>query len=180
MQRLLAATAITLALGLPAQAHHRHQHHHHHYRHLVRRTAFEGWTWPFGVANEALAHFGSRVGDRIRLYFSRVTSAAEAAGVPPAIAHAVVRIESNYNPNSRSSSGAIGIMQVLRSTARAMGEDPYTIDGNLRAGMKYLRLALNSSTNLCAAISGYNHGILNHPYCSAYGRQVLAIMHRGG
>lgn len=103
-----------------------------------------------------------------------VTAAAIAAGVPVNIAHAVVKMESGYNPRSVSSSGALGVMQVLPSTARAMGENPHTIDGNIRAGMKYLRLALNSSNDLCKAISGYNHGIAGRPYCTAYGRRVLA------
>jgi hypothetical protein len=104
-----------------------------------------------------------------------VTAAALAAGVPISIAHAVVRMESGYNPRARSSSGAVGVMQVLPHTAAAMGENPYTFDGNLRAGMKYLALALRSSSDLCAAISGYNHGIAGRPYCTAYGRRVLAM-----
>jgi len=107
--------------------------------------------------------------------YDRVSAAAAAAGVPVNIAHAVVRMESNYNQNCRSPSGAIGIMQVLRNTARAMGENPYTLEGNLAAGMKYLALALASSPNLCAAVSGYNHGIVGRPYCTSYGRRVLML-----
>ena len=107
-----------------------------------------------------------------------VTAAAIAAGVPVNIAHAVVRMESGYNPRARSSSGAIGIMQVLPRTAAAMGENPYSVDGNLRAGMKYLALALRTSPNLCAAISGYNRGIAARPVCTDYGRRVLAMAGR--
>lgn len=65
---------------------------------------------------------GASLGRRIAVWYDRVNAAAEAAGVPPTIAHAVVRVESGYNPRARSSAGAIGIMQVLPRTARAMGE----------------------------------------------------------
>ena len=104
-----------------------------------------------------------------------VTAAALEAGVPVNIAHAVVKLESGYNPRARSSAGALGIMQVLPRTARAMGEDGRSLASNLRAGMKYLALALRSSTNLCAAISAYNHGIAGRPYCTSYGRKVLGM-----
>jgi soluble lytic murein transglycosylase-like protein len=107
--------------------------------------------------------------------YQAVSFAAMAAGVPLNIAHAVVRMESGYHVNARSSAGAIGIMQVLPRTAAAMGENPYTVDGNLRAGMKYLALALRTSPDLCAAISGYNHGIAGRPYCTGYGRRVEAM-----
>jgi len=125
---------------------------------------------------KALIKTPVRVLRDITAIYERVTQAALAAGVPLPIAHAVVRMESGYNPHARSSAGAIGVMQVLPRTARAMGENAYDVDGNLRAGMKYLRLALASSSDLCAAISAYEHGIyVRRPFCTAYGRKVLAM-----
>lgn len=122
----------------------------------------------FGTAGHALAQTISGV-------YAKVTEAAIAAGVPVDIAHAVVKLESGYRTVLRGAAGEVGIMQVLPATAAAMGENPYSVDGNLRAGMKYLRLALDSSHDLCAAISGYNHGIGRRPYCTHYGRTVLAF-----
>lgn len=135
------------------------------------------WTTDYAERGYAsAAPSGGALRANVLAFYDRVTEAAAAAGVPLNIAHAVVRMESGYNPRARSIAGAIGIMQVLPRTARAMGENPYTVDGNLRAGMKYLRLALDSSSNLCAAISAYEHGLaVRHPYCAAYGIKVMAM-----
>ena len=68
---------------------------------------------------------------------------AAAEGVPVALAHAIVRHESNYRPNARGRAGEIGLMQIKLKTARGMGYsgsaaelfDPAT---NLKWGMRYL------------------------------------------
>ena len=121
----------------------------------------------FGISGAAIAG-ASAVADRVR-------AAALSAGVPPSIALAVARLESNYRMNLRGRAGEIGVMQVLPRTAAAMGENPYTLDGNLRAGMKYLRLALDRGGAGCSGISLYNLGIAARPVCTSYGRRVLAM-----
>jgi len=106
-----------------------------------------------------------------------VDAAADAAGVPRAIAHAIVRQESNYRPGAYNA-GAIGLGQILCRTARGVGfegacgqlYDPAT---NLRWSMKYLRLALDRGGEGCAGVSLYNTGVYRQPHCSAYGRQVM-------
>lgn len=100
----------------------------------------------------------------------KVTAAALAAGVPVNIALAVAKLESGFNPATRGAAGEVGVMQVLPRTAASIGCDAHEIS----CGMKYLAMAYRSSSNLCAAISGYNHGI-GRPYCSSYGRKVLAM-----
>ncbi len=98
-----------------------------------------------------------------------VTAAAEAEGVPPAIAHAVAKQESGENPRARG-----GIMQVLPNTARQFGEDARSYLGQLRAGMKFLRAQLDRrGLTLCEKISAYNRGAFAKPACTAYGRRVL-------
>jgi soluble lytic murein transglycosylase-like protein len=98
-----------------------------------------------------------------------VGTAAAAAGVPPAIAHAVARQESDENPRAPG-----GIMQVLPRTAREVGENARSYWGQLRAGMKYLRQALEiRGATLCEKISAYNRGLHAPLKCTAYGRKVL-------
>lgn len=93
-----------------------------------------------------------------------IHSYAAAYGVPPALAHAVVRIESNFNPKARGRAGEIGLMQIKPTTARMMGykgssKGLYDPETNIKYGMKYLALAhqLGGGTT-CGTILKYNAG----------------------
>ena len=97
-------------------------------------------------------------------YSGLIQSYAKAYGVPVELAHAVVRVESNFNPRARGSAGEIGLMQIKPATARMMGDrggskglyDPET---NIKFGMKYLAMAheLGGGTT-CGTILKYNAG----------------------
>ena len=54
-------------------------------------------------------------------YSGLISSYAKSYGVPENLAHAVVRVESNFRPNARGSAGEIGLMQIKPATARMMG-----------------------------------------------------------
>ncbi|WP_407156340.1 transglycosylase SLT domain-containing protein [Bradyrhizobium sp. STM 3557] len=71
------------------------------------------------VIGASLPAFASDVRDA-------VNSAADAQGILRAIAHAVVKVESNYNCHLRGNHGERGIMQVKPETARSVG-----VTGNL-------------------------------------------------
>ena len=112
--------------------------------------------------------------------YNLVTSMAEAHGVDPALAHAVVKVESGYNCSAKNPrSTATGAMQVLKGTARSVG-----VQGNLRdcrtgleAGMRYLKQMVQlAGGSGCAAASAFNRG--NVGGCTAYGRKVMAQMRR--
>lgn len=107
-----------------------------------------------------------------------VEAAAYSAGVPPRLAHAVIRQESNYNPRLRGAAGEWGIGQIKCQTARSVGflgpcgwlAEAAT---NLRYAMAYLRLVLNRGGEGCDGVSLYQRGIYARPVCSAYGRAVM-------
>jgi len=89
---------------------------------------------------------------------------AEENGVPVILAHAVITIESRYNPRARGQAGEIGLMQIKPATARGIGYQGsikalYDPDTNLRWGMKYLGEAhrLGGGT-VCGTILKYNAG----------------------
>lgn len=93
-----------------------------------------------------------------------IEAAARKHGVPVALAHAVVRVESNYNPRARGSAGEVGLMQIKPATARGLGfrgsvkalYDPAT---NLEWGMRYLAAAHKlASGDTCGTILRYNAG----------------------
>lgn len=97
-------------------------------------------------------------------YRAQIARHAKAAGVPVALALAVVRVESNYNPKVRGSAGEVGLMQIKPRTARGMGftgstKALYDPDTNLRWGMKYLAGAYKlAGGDTCGTIMRYQGG----------------------
>lgn len=85
-------------------------------------------------------------------------------GVDEELAHAVVKIESNYNPRTRGSAGEVGLMQIKPATARMMGyrgtvKGLYDPETNIRYGMKYLAMAQTlGGGETCKTILKYNAG----------------------
>jgi len=97
-------------------------------------------------------------------YAPLLTAEATQHGIPPALADAVATVESAYNTGARGSSGEIGLMQVLPSTADMLGfrgtlaqlADPAT---NIRLGVKYLAGAWEATGGrLCATLMKYRAG----------------------
>ena len=116
-----------------------------------------------------------------------IQSAARAAALDPALVHALIYVESRYNPAARSPKGAVGLMQVLPQTASRYGvADPArSLEANLRAGTRYLSDLLQMfGSRLDLALAAYNagenavqrHGLRIPPYpeTRAYVPAVLA------
>lgn len=88
---------------------------------------------------------------------------AKANGVPASFVHAVVKRESNYNPNAKGGS-ALGLMQIKHATARALGYTGdaaglYDPETNLRYGVAYLAGAYRTAQgNIHQAYQYYNRG----------------------
>ena len=87
--------------------------------------------------------------------------------IDPLLILSVVKVESQFKPNARSHSGAIGLMQVMPIVIRCVGSevdvskkvelyDPYK---NLRLGVHYLTfLKEKYRNNMQKALSAYNIG----------------------
>ncbi|CCV14822.1 transglycosylase SLT domain-containing protein [Mesorhizobium sp. STM 4661] len=97
-------------------------------------------------------------------YSAIIARYAASYGVPVSLANAVVKIESNYQPNIVGGAGEIGLMQIKPATARMMGytgsiKGLFNPDTNIRYGMKYLAMArgLGGGTT-CGTILKYNAG----------------------
>ncbi len=118
-----------------------------------------------------------------------IDRSARAAGVPVSLAHAVVHVESNYNPRVQGAAGEIGLMQIKPATARGMGfsgpasalYDPAT---NLRWGMAYLAGAHDlAGGDVCGTILRYNagHGARRmNPISARYCRKVQTFLGQQG
>lgn len=95
---------------------------------------------------------------------SAVYDIALAEGIEPGLAFRLVSVESGFDPHAKSSAGALGLTQVLPSTARLYeaGLSPnqlYDRDTNLRLGFRYLHdLLARYDDNLERALLAYNRG----------------------
>lgn len=99
---------------------------------------------------------------------SQVARIAGEHGVDPALALAVVEVESAGRADARSPKGALGLMQLMPATAQRYGVvDPLDPDDNLRGGIRYLRDLLAQFGNTELALAAYNAGegaVMRHGY----------------
>lgn len=90
---------------------------------------------------------------------SLITQTAAANGVDPALALAVANQESGFNQSAVSSSGAIGVFQLMPGTAAGLGVDPTDLASNIQGGIQYLAQMLNQfGQNVTLALAAYNAG----------------------
>jgi len=89
-----------------------------------------------------------------------VREAAERHRVDPALIRAVIETESNWNAGAISRKGAIGLMQLIPTTAQRFGvNDLYSPQQNVDAGVRYLKTLLQRyNGNLDLALAAYNAG----------------------
>ena len=104
---------------------------------------------------------------------------AQEHNVPVSLAHAVVQVESRYNPRAFNA-GNYGLGQIRCGTARSLGltgscRQLFEPHVNLEYSMQYLRLALDKARgNWCNALTLYNKGLGARAGRSRYCSLVLA------
>jgi len=93
-------------------------------------------------------------------YAPMIEAAAQNARLPPALLHAIVQVESAYNPKAVSPKGAVGLMQLMPATAKRYGvTDSTDAAANLNGGAQYLReLLIMFNDDLSLALAAYNAG----------------------
>jgi soluble lytic murein transglycosylase-like protein len=78
--------------------------------------------------------------------------------VDAAIVRAIILVESAFDPAARSSAGALGLMQLMPATARALGVNPLLPDENIEGGVRYLSELFRMFGGIELALVAYNGG----------------------
>lgn len=89
-----------------------------------------------------------------------VEQAARAYQIDQGLLHAVITVESGYDPSAVSHKGAVGLMQLMPQTARRYGvRNMYDPAQNIQGGARYLHDLMEKFNNdLPLALAAYNAG----------------------
>lgn len=104
--------------------------------------------------------------------------------VPASLVKAMIKHESSYNPRAVSPRGAMGLMQLMPSTAKEAGvEDPFSPEENIKAGTTILSRLLNEyNGDYKRALAAYNagsgavesyQGVPDYPETKQYVKKVI-------
>lgn len=128
--------------------------------HLADRPLHRGYVLIFRDGRKVTPQSWSRGSALNRKRYSPVVDqVAQRHRLDASLVHAVVQVESSYNPVAVSRAGAVGLMQLMPATAQRYGvpdrRDPHR---NLDGGVRYLRDLILRFNNVVLALAAYNAG----------------------
>ncbi|MBT3311008.1 MAG: lytic transglycosylase domain-containing protein [Desulfobacterales bacterium] len=93
-------------------------------------------------------------------YDNLISSASKRYGVSFSLIKAMIKVESNFNPNAVSRAGAIGLMQIMPANLKHLDiSDPYNAWENVMGGANYFRQLLDRfNGKVPFALAAYNAG----------------------
>lgn len=124
-------------------------------------------------------------------YLESINTACDRHGVDPALVHAIMKVESDFNPYALSRKGAMGLMQLMPQTAMDMNvRNSFNPEENIFGGVKYLRYLLDRyEGNVSLALAAYNSGetavkrwgtIPPFPETRNYVQRIMRLYHGNG
>ncbi len=89
-----------------------------------------------------------------------IDAAAARHHVDPNLVRSIIKVESNFNPNAVSRKGAMGLMQLMPSTARELNvTNPFDVEQNVEAGTKHFAGLMNNfNGDVSKSLAAYNAG----------------------
>ncbi len=147
--------------------------------HLQRQRLSEHWRPP--SAAELIAR-------RVK-FDPMIRALARRHGLDPDLVHAIVLVESAYDPIAVSKAGAIGLMQLMPATAERFGViDATDPEQNIEAGVRYLKTLAVQFDRLELVLAAYNAGedaverfgrtVPPYPETQAYVDRLLTLLDR--
>jgi hypothetical protein len=144
---------------------------------------------PTPALEQAAAKIGRATG--LMRYRGLIDEAAKKHRLEPALIKAVMHAESNFDPRATSRKGALGLMQLMPTTARSYGiADVLDPAANINGGAKHLRVLLDryGERNLELVLAAYNageeaverHGRQVPPYAETQGYVRAVLRHLEG
>ena len=118
-------------------------------------------------------------------YASLFTAAEQRYGLPTGLLSAIAHAESDYTPTAVSSAGAIGLMQLMPSTAQALGVDPTDPEQAIDGAAHLLQGEMAKYGSVPLALAAYNAGgpavdryggVPPYPETQRYVQKVLTYM----
>ena len=79
-------------------------------------------------------------------------------GLDPALALSIAKTESGFSHNKKSPGGAVGVFQLMPSTAKKLGYNPYTVQDNIKGGIAYYKMMYKMFGSTELALAAYNAG----------------------
>ena len=112
--------------------------------------------------------------------YQAILYSASACSVDPLLYTALIEQESGFQINAVSHAGAVGLAQLMPSTASSIGINPYDPLQNVLGGAMHLKTLLNSFddggpygvTNALAAYNAGSQAVINNGGCPPYRETV--------
>jgi len=119
-----------------------------------------------------------------------IDQAASRHNVDPNLVRAVIKVESNFNPNAVSRKGAMGLMQLMPQTARQLNvANPFDPQQNVDAGVRHLKQLMESyGGDLNLTLAAYNagagavarsSGVPHYAETEQYVKRITQLVHGG-